>query len=76
MRRYDDFSIKLSRYVVDKSSKGQNITDKIDRLTTNPVIGPLIFFGILFFIFQAIFEWSSFPMDMIDHGFNDSHRVG
>ena len=72
MRRYDDFSIKLSRYVVDKSSKGQNITDKIDRLTTNPVIGPLIFFGILFFIFQAIFEWSSFPMDMIDHGFNDS----
>jgi len=72
MRRYDDFSIKLSKYVVDKSSKGQNITDKIDRLTTNPVIGPLIFFGILFFIFQAIFEWSSFPMDMIDHGFNDS----
>jgi ferrous iron transport protein B len=72
MRRFDDFTIKLSKYIVDKSSKGQNITDKIDRLTTNPVVGPLIFFGILFFIFQAIFEWSSFPMDMIDHGFNDS----
>jgi ferrous iron transport protein B len=33
------------------------------------VFGFVIFFFILFFIFNAIFSWSSVPMDMIEGGF-------
>lgn len=39
---------------------------KIDRLVTHPVWGYLIFLSILFLIFQAIYSWAEWPMDMID----------
>lgn len=41
----------------------------IDKILTHKVFGYLIFFAILLLIFQAIFEWSSYPMDFIDEQF-------
>ena len=41
----------------------------IDKILTHKVFGYLIFFSILLLIFQAIFEWSSYPMDFIDEQF-------
>ncbi|MFD2100425.1 ferrous iron transport protein B [Flagellimonas iocasae] len=38
----------------------------IDKVLTHKVFGYLIFFAILMLIFQAIFEWSSYPQDVID----------
>ncbi len=46
-----------------------SLSDRIDNILTHRVFGYLIFFGILFLIFQAIFAWASVPMDFIDYIF-------
>ncbi|MEH6680825.1 MAG: ferrous iron transport protein B [Sediminicola sp.] len=38
----------------------------LDKILTHKVFGYLIFFMILLLIFQAIYDWSGYPMDMID----------
>lgn len=55
-------------YVVDKS-KAIDLRSKLDRILTHKVFGYVIFFAILLLIFQAIFDWSSIPMDFIDATF-------
>jgi ferrous iron transport protein B len=57
--------------VAARSSKGskQTFTDKIDNWITHRILGPLIFFAIMLFVFQAIFTWSSLPMEWIESGF-------
>jgi ferrous iron transport protein B len=48
--------------------KGSKVyTDKIDSILTHKIWGYLIFIAILFIIFQAIFSWASWPMDLIDN---------
>ncbi|NNL08735.1 MAG: ferrous iron transport protein B [Croceitalea sp.] len=55
-------------YKVDlKSAKGIRAT--LDKILTHKVFGYLIFLVILTTIFQAIFDWSSYPMDFIDTQF-------
>jgi ferrous iron transport protein B len=44
-------------------------SSSIDRVLTHKVWGYVIFFGILFLIFQAIFAWAQTPMDFIDAEF-------
>ena len=56
----------LTKHGEDKSYL---LTKKIDNIITHKIYGYLIFLGILFFIFQAIFSWSSYPMDIIETGF-------
>lgn len=55
-------------YVVD-ASKATDIRAKLDRIFTHKIFGYLIFFAIMLLVFQAIFEWSGVPMDLIDGGF-------
>ena len=50
-------------------SRTATITRKIDNVFTHPVWGFAIFLFILFLIFQAIFSWSSYPMEWIENGF-------
>ena len=47
----------------------EQVTEKIDAILTHPVWGYFIFLGILLMIFQAIFAWANYPMDLIDAGF-------
>ena len=55
-------------YKVDLSSaKGFRAT--LDKILTHKVFGYLIFFLILLTMFQAIYDWSSYPMDFIDASF-------
>ena len=51
------------------ASKATNVRAKLDRVLTHKVFGYLIFFVILFGIFQSIFEWSKIPMAFIDSSF-------
>jgi ferrous iron transport protein B len=44
---------------------------RIDSILTHRVWGYLIFLSILFLIFQAIFAWARYPMDLIDSGFRN-----
>ena len=50
-------------------SKASDIRAKLDRVLTHRIFGYFIFFLILFGIFQSIFVWSSYPMDLIDGSF-------
>ncbi len=55
-------------YLVDlKAAKGVRAT--LDKILTHRIWGYLIFFLILLLIFQAIFDWSTYPMDFIDAQF-------
>lgn len=44
---------------------------KIDKLLTHRIFGYVIFLAILFVIFQAIYAWAEWPMDLIDILFLD-----
>lgn len=55
-------------YQVDRA-KARGFRAGLDRILTHKVFGYLIFFVILLTIFQAIFDWSSYPMDFIDEQF-------
>ncbi|HZH31955.1 MAG TPA: ferrous iron transport protein B [Pyrinomonadaceae bacterium] len=44
-------------------------TDRIDRLVTHKLFGPLILFAVMILILQAIFSWAQVPMNLIDGGF-------
>ncbi len=43
---------------------------KIDNILTHRIWGFVIFLFILFLIFQAIFAWASYPMNLIDSAFS------
>ncbi len=47
-------------------SSWKQYSGKLDRILTHKVWGYLIFFAILFLIFQSIFAWATLPMDLID----------
>ena len=46
----------------------QTRSEKIDKVLIHKWTGPIVFMGLLTFIFQAIFSWSTIPMDWIDSG--------
>ncbi|WDF55542.1 ferrous iron transport protein B [Mucilaginibacter sp. KACC 22063] len=56
---------------VQKKETAQEETwsNRIDKVLTHRVFGFVIFFGILLFMFQSIFAWSAYPMDLISTGF-------
>ncbi|WP_088340184.1 ferrous iron transport protein B [Robiginitalea sediminis] len=66
IKRYQFINeILKESYAVDlKAARG--LRASIDRVLTHRIFGYLIFFVILLTIFQAIFDWSSVPMDAID----------
>ena len=51
------------------SSTATDFRSKLDRVLTHKIWGYLIFFVVLFGIFQSIFVWSKIPMDFIDSSF-------
>ncbi|WP_179344730.1 ferrous iron transport protein B [Winogradskyella ursingii] len=70
-------TIKRYQFINNTLKKGQTIDlntakdlrIKLDRILTHKVWGYLIFGIILLTIFQAIYDWSSVPMDFIDSAF-------
>ena len=70
-------TIKRYQFINETLKKGQTIDlktakdlrIKLDRILTHKVWGYLIFGVILLTIFQAIYDWSSVPMDFIDSTF-------
>lgn len=68
--RYEIINQQLKNAVVNN----QNIkikdrfSSKIDKILTHSFGGYVIFFALLFIIFQAVFAWASVPMEWIDLG--------
>ncbi|MGM9479085.1 ferrous iron transport protein B [Pedobacter sp. GSP4] len=68
--RYKHLSTILSDVVIDNGTEKKfSFSDKLDSILTHKVWGFAIFIFILFIIFNAIFAWSSYPMDWIEQGF-------
>ena len=67
--RYQQINSILKRtYYIDRS-KGNDLRSKLDKVLTHKVWGYVIFAMILMGIFQSIFDWASYPMDLIDEFF-------
>jgi ferrous iron transport protein B len=47
---------------------GVTVSDRIDAVVLQPVLGPLILALVLFLVFQAVFAWAQVPMDAIKTG--------
>ena len=68
LKRYD----LIRKIIKDTISTPVVLTDKgrlserIDKVLTHKVYGFAIFFAVLFVMFQAIFAWAQYPMDLID----------
>ena len=68
--RYRFLSTVLTDVVFDTgAAKKFKVTDKLDSILTNRFWGFFIFILILFFVFNAIFSWSSYPMELIETSF-------
>lgn len=53
------------------SADWKKFSYRLDRVLTHKVGGYVLFFALLFLIFQAVFAWAQIPMDFIDQSFAD-----
>ena len=67
--RYQFINETLKETLHIDTANAKDLRSRLDRVLTHKVWGYVIFFGILMLIFQAIFDWSSYPMDFIDRSF-------
>ncbi len=67
------FIQKILDTVIIKSARPnqKSLSNRLDKILTHKVWGYIIFFTILFLIFQSVFALAQIPMDAIDRGFAD-----
>ena len=69
IKRYQFINRALKVGQVIDRTKAKDLRSKLDRVLTHKVGGYFIFFAILLLIFQAIYDWATVPMDLIDTTF-------
>ena len=69
IKRYQFINNVLKKGQTIDASQAKDLRSKLDRVLTHKIWGYLIFFIILLTIFQAIYDWSSVPMEFIDSVF-------
>jgi ferrous iron transport protein B len=66
--RLIDDAVRSSRKIKENTVV-KNISQRADKILTHRIWGILLFLGLLFMVFQAIFSWSAYPMDWVEKGF-------
>lgn len=66
MSRYDRFTPIARQGVRKQSEKPDALTERLDALLTHSVAGPVIFALLMLLVFQAIFAWATYPMELIE----------
>lgn len=66
LERYDRFTPIVQQVVQRPPQFPSTPTDRIDALVTHRWLGPLLFFLVMMLVFQAIYDWSTVPMDWIE----------
>ncbi len=69
IKRYQFINNVLKKGLMVDEKAATGMRAKLDRVLTHKFWGYFIFFVILMLIFQAIYDWSSYPMDLIDEAF-------
>ena len=73
VRRYELLTDVVDRCVINLNRQWdappvKTWTDRLDKIFLHPVGGYIFFLAILFVMFQAVFTWATYPMDLIDAG--------
>ncbi|MCF8255742.1 MAG: ferrous iron transport protein B [Bacteroidia bacterium] len=63
-----DEAVKKAR-IKPKDDLKKSITKKVDAIITHRFYGIAIFLVLMFLIFQAVFSWSAYPMDLVEGAF-------
>jgi ferrous iron transport protein B len=69
LARYSWISDVVQESVIDEKASAPNSSEKIDRVLTHKIFGPVILLAILLLVFQTIFSWAQLPMDLLDSVF-------
>ena len=69
IKRYQTINQILKQTYKVNLQEATDLRSRLDNLFIHKFWGYIIFFLILLTIFQAIFDWSSIPMDFIDNSF-------
>jgi ferrous iron transport protein B len=78
IQRYGFIQSLLNKVIIKSPNPDWNKSTRvIDKIVTHKIWGYLIFFAVLFLIFQSIFAWTQPAMDFIDRLFASlSHQLG
>jgi ferrous iron transport protein B len=69
VRRYQYIDGLMAQFVQTGKAGFLDLTRKLDPIFTHPIAGFALFLALLTLIFQAVFSWSSLPMEWIEEGF-------
>ena len=69
IKRYQFINNVLKEGQIIDRSKATDLRSKLDRILIHKVWGYVVFFIVLLSIFQAIYDWATVPMDLIDTTF-------
>ncbi len=66
--RYARVSAIQEAVATAPSMVGETLSDRLDRVVTHRIWGPVIFVGLMFLIFQTMFTLAEWPMGWIESG--------
>ncbi|TYA94155.1 FeoB small GTPase domain-containing protein, partial [Seonamhaeicola marinus] len=69
IKRYQFINNVLKKGLIVNLANATDLRIKLDRILTHKIWGYLIFFVILFLMFQAVYDWATYPTDLIDEAF-------
>ncbi|MGV6830179.1 MAG: ferrous iron transport protein B [bacterium] len=69
IKRYQYINEILKDGLTIDPSKATDLRSRLDRILTHKIWGYIIFLVILLLMFQAVYEWATYPADLIDAGF-------
>ncbi|MGE3180313.1 MAG: ferrous iron transport protein B [Phycisphaerae bacterium] len=59
----------LRDIITESAPEPLSLSERIDHWVTHPIVGVPLLFAIMFFVFQALFQWSSPLMDGVESAF-------
>lgn len=69
VRRYQNIDKILSDVISKKPQFKELLTEKLDKVLVHPILGYVVFIGILLVIFNSVFFLAEYPMNWIDEFF-------
>src|SRR5438477_1633894 len=70
IQRYARIERIVSDAVETVSDDKPNLSERIDRVVTHKIFGPVILLLVMLLVFQAIFSWANLPMTLIGKVFS------
>ena len=67
--RYGFISAICRQAVISRRELRLNFSDKLDRVLTNQLLGPLLLFAVLYLVYQFVFWASEGPVQVLESGF-------